>query len=100
MKFGCFTYKLSIDEQMVPYFGRHSCKMFMKGKPVRFGFKIWCLCSSEGYLFNSIPYIGRDEAFDKELGLRAGTVLKLLEVVENGAEHEIYFDNFFTSTSL
>ena len=23
MKFGCFTYKLSIDEQMVPYFGRH-----------------------------------------------------------------------------
>lgn len=28
---------LSVDEQMIPYFGRHSCKMYMKGKPVRFG---------------------------------------------------------------
>ena len=100
MKFGCFAYKLSIDEQMVPYFGRHSCKMYMKGKPVRFGFKVWCLCSSQGYLFNSIPYVGKDEAFDKEMGLGAGVVLQLLDVVENPQEHEIYFDNFFTSHKL
>ena len=100
MKFRCFAYKLSIDEQMVPYFGRHSCKMYMKGKPVRFGFKVWCLCSSQGYLFNSIPYVGKDEAFDKEMGLGAGVVLQLLDVVENPQEHEIYFDNFFTSHKL
>ena len=50
-KFGVFSHSLSIDEQMIPYFGRHSCKMFMKGKSVTFGFKSWCLCSSDGYLF-------------------------------------------------
>ena len=64
-----------MDEQMVPYFGRHSCKMYIKGKPVRFGFKVWCLCPSLGYLFNSIPYVGKDEAIDKEMGLGAGVVL-------------------------
>ena len=48
-KFGVFAHNLSIDEQMIPYFVRHSCKMFMKGKPVRFGFKAWCLCSSDGF---------------------------------------------------
>lgn len=41
-KFGVFNHNLSVDEQMIPYFGRHSCKMYMKGKPVRFGFKVLC----------------------------------------------------------
>jgi len=100
MKFGCFAYKLFIDEQMVPYFERHSCKMYMMGKSVRFGFKVWCLCSSKGYLFNSIPYVGKDKAFDKEMGLGVGVVLQLLDVLENPQEHEIYFDNFFTSYKL
>ena len=31
-RFGVFSSELSIDEQMLPYFGRHSCKMFIRGK--------------------------------------------------------------------
>jgi len=27
MQFGVFAHNLSFDEEMVPYFGRHSCKM-------------------------------------------------------------------------
>jgi hypothetical protein len=99
-KFGVFAHNLSIDEQMIPYFGRHSCKMFMKGKPVRFGFKAWCLCSSDGYLFNAIPYAGRDDYVDYDLGLGASVVLQLLQVVEEPIEHAVYFDNFFTSYKL
>ena len=38
-KFGVFHNNLSVDEQMIPYTGHHSYKMFMKGKPIRFGFK-------------------------------------------------------------
>ena len=38
-KFGIFSHNLSIDEQMIPYYGRHSCKMYMKGKPIRFWFQ-------------------------------------------------------------
>ena len=40
---------LSIDESMRPYYGSHSSKMFIKGKPIRFGYKMWCLCESDGY---------------------------------------------------
>lgn len=38
-QFGLFSKYLSIDEQMIPFFGHHSMKMFIKGKPIRFGFK-------------------------------------------------------------
>ena len=30
----------SVDESMIPYFGKHSSKQFIRGKPVRFGFKV------------------------------------------------------------
>ena len=48
-QFGVFAKDLAIDEQMVPYFGRHSAKMFIGGKPIRFVFKNWVLASSDGY---------------------------------------------------
>ena len=32
--------KFSIDEIMVPYFGRHRIKQFIYGKPIRYGFKV------------------------------------------------------------
>nr|CAI5829083.1 unnamed protein product [Callosobruchus analis] len=69
LQFGMFSFNLSIDEQMVPYFGRHSCKMFIKGKPVRLGFKLWCFCSSDGYLFYSVPYGGAQNQTHSNLGL-------------------------------
>ncbi|KRX76123.1 PiggyBac transposable element-derived protein 3 [Trichinella sp. T6] len=40
---------MGIDECMVPYYGHYSCKMFIKGKPIRFGFKEWMMTSSSGY---------------------------------------------------
>lgn len=38
-QFGIFSHQLTIDEQMVRYFGCHGCK-YMKGKPVKFGHKL------------------------------------------------------------
>ena len=52
VRYGVFHSKLSIDESMVPYFGRHRCKMFIRGKLIRFGYRIWYLCGSEGYLYH------------------------------------------------
>ncbi len=42
-RFGMFHSYLSIDELMVPYHGLHSAKMFIRGKPIRFDFRIWVL---------------------------------------------------------
>jgi DNA excision repair protein ERCC-6 len=99
-QFGIFQINLSIDEQMVRYFGRHSAKMFMKGKPVRFGFKIWCLCSSYGYLFKCIPYCGKSAHYNPDIGLGGSVVMQLLEIVSCPSVHTIHFDNFFTSHAL
>jgi hypothetical protein len=37
---------LSIDEEIIKYFARNGCKQFLKGKPIRFGYKVW-LCDQE-----------------------------------------------------
>ena len=98
IQFGVFAEHLSIDEQMVPYFGRHSCKMFIRGKPIRFGYKNWLLCSDDGYPFKVIPYQGKAAGSKEPLGPKV--VNELLEVVNDSKTHDVYFDNFFTSLPL
>lgn len=100
LQFGVFSHNLSIDEQMIAYYGRHSCKMFIKGKPIRFGYKYWCLASTEGYLYQFIPYAGASEQEDPGFGLGERVVLSLLSHLEDRAKHTVTFDNFFTSHKL
>ncbi|GFR69728.1 PiggyBac transposable element-derived protein 3 [Elysia marginata] len=35
--------KLNVEESMAAYNGRHGAKQFICGKPIRYGFKLWCL---------------------------------------------------------
>ena len=42
-QFAVHKMSLSIDEQMILYQGCHSVRMFIKGKPIRFGYKAWTL---------------------------------------------------------
>lgn len=103
LQFGVFSFSLSIDEQMVPYFGKHSCKMFIRGKPVRFGFKLWCLCSADGYLYKFIPYagaVGDGKKTKSALGMGGDTVMELLSILEERRHHQTFFDNFFSSFQL
>jgi len=66
LKFGVFDNKLSIDESMVPCYGHHSAKMFIRGKPIRFGYKIWMLCSSDGYPYQAVIYCGKSDRPDRK----------------------------------
>lgn len=97
-QFGIFSENLTIDERMVRYFGRHGCKMYMKNKPVKFGYKLWMLASYNGYLFHIIPYQGAKEKSMEPLSQRV--VEDLLSVVKNPKHHRVYMDNFFTSYGL
>ncbi|GFS28813.1 piggyBac transposable element-derived protein 3 [Nephila pilipes] len=98
LQFGTFHKKLSIDESMVPYYKHHTCKMFIKSKPIRFGFKIWMLCSSFGYPYAMEIYSGRE---NESSGMRLSEdVTQLLSKIADPSRHEIYFDNFFTSYNL
>ena len=98
-QFGIFHENLSIDESMVPYFGHHSCKMFIQGKPIRFGYKLWSLSSSCGYPYKFDMYCGKSDSEDKRpLGTKV--VEDMLCCVPNSAQHCVFFDNFFTSYEL
>ena len=62
---------------MVPYFGCHSCKQFIRGKPIRFGYKKWMLVSNTGLPYRVAVYQGREDSADIEepLGFRVVTSL-------------------------
>lgn len=99
LMFGVLHESLSIDESMVPYFGKHPCKQFIRGKPIRFGYKCWVISSSCGLPYKVSLYEGKEDNQDKvPLGTR--TVMNCLKVCEKPASHHIYFDNFFTSYDL
>ena len=97
-QFGVFEKDLSIDESMVPYYGMHSGRMFIKGKPVRFGYKIWALCSKNGYPFNLQLYAGASDRTEEPLGQRV--TKQLAAICHNPCQHTLTFDNFFTSYQL
>ena len=65
-QFGVFHKNLSIDESMMPYRGLHSAKQYIKGKPVKFGYKLWILCSSDKYNFEI--YCGKYKSRTNFLG--------------------------------
>nr|XP_054919882.1 piggyBac transposable element-derived protein 3-like isoform X1 [Dermacentor andersoni] len=50
---------MSYDESMIEYYGRHGCKQFIRGKPIRFGYKVWCLNAKNGYLVHFKVYQGK-----------------------------------------
>jgi len=69
---------LSIDESMVPYFGHHGCKQYIRVKPIRFGYKIWYLNTTLGYLVQFQPYQGKGSVTHSEFGLGGSVVLELI----------------------
>lgn len=99
--------QLAYDESMVKYFGRHSCKQFIRGKPIRFGYKIWSLNSKDGYLVNFELYQGANpkanNTYDKLFGKAASPLLILLDELPSEKKelrYELFMDNLFCSPSL
>lgn len=97
---------VSIDESMVPYFGRHGAKQYIHGKPIKFGYKLWVMASPLGYCIQFRPYAGKDtilqEYNDIGLGLGASVVAHLTESLPEviNSHYHVVTDNFFTSPKL
>ena len=89
----------AIDEAMEPYFGRHGLKQFIRGKPVRFGFKLWCLCSKEGLLLKFKLYEGKDSGRAENLTVGENVVCELAKNFVPEQSHA-FIDNFFTTLPL
>ena len=91
-KFGILHENLSVDESMVPHFGRHSCKEFIRSKPIRFRYKLWALCSSSGLPYRKEIYEGK--TINETGHLESRVFLGLLKVCENPVDHHVFVDNF------
>nr|CAH7758611.1 unnamed protein product [Callosobruchus chinensis] len=96
----------SVDESMVPYYGGHGSKQFIRRKPIRWGYKIWVGTTSKGYIEWFEPYQGCTTIISEKyrpLGLGASIVLQfsdIMQVQNGGAPFHIFCDNFFTSLPL
>ena len=104
IQFGIFDKNLSIDESMVPYFGRHSCEMFIRGKPIRLGYNLWCLRGSNGYPYKLSIYTGKHpNRAENSAPLGPRVVKNMVNIIEEHSQptkHTLFFDNFFTSYTL
>ena len=89
---------LSVDESMVPYYGRHGMKQFIRGKPIRFGYKVWSLNTTIGYCIQFEPYQGAGVT-DSSLGLGGSVIVDLMAELPE-AKYQLFFDNFFSSIRL
>ena len=74
--------------------------MFIRGKPISFGYKNWVLAFSYNYSCKFETYTGASKSKDSGKPLELQVVCSLLSVVKNPTCHRVYFDNFFTSYSL
>ena len=90
-----FAKDLAIDEQLVPYYSRHTVKMFIRGKPIRFGYKTGFYHQVMATLTN-LRHTRACDAKDSSKLLGSQVVSALFSIVENPACHCVYFDNFFT----
>ncbi|GFV31429.1 piggyBac transposable element-derived protein 3 [Trichonephila clavipes] len=73
---------------MAPYYDHHSAKMLIKGKPIRFGYKICTLFTCSGY-----QNLLREKNEIENSFLASKVVWKLLSIssVERPDKHEIFF---------
>ena len=92
---------ISIDESMIPYYGKHYAKQYIKGKPIRFGYKNWALCTYNGYCVAFDIYTGKSTR-ERQFGLGGDVVLSLLRnaKIDSNMGYKIYFDNYFTGIPL
>lgn len=94
---------LSYDESMIAYYGRHGCKQFIKGKPLRFGYKVWCMNSPLGYCIAFDIYQGKNHRYNPSVEAKFGKcVTPLLYMIDalptdkKELPYCFYFDNLFT----
>lgn len=89
----------AIDEHMIKFKGHNIMRQYVKNKPIKWGFKMWCRAdSSTGYLFQFDLYTGKKQG-GSQTGLGESVVLQLCEGLQ-GVGCEVYFDNFFNTPKL
>lgn len=83
------------------------CNQFIRGKPIRFGYKIWSLNTKDGYLVNFELYQGKNSKantdYEQLFRKAASPLLLLLDKIPDDKrelKYNIYMDNLFSGAAL
>lgn len=97
---------ISIDEELLLWKGRLVFKQYIPLKRARFGIKMFSLCETTGYLWNSYVYLGKepdaataDPQMVRRLG-KSGAVIPRLMQDLLGKGYKLFVDNWYTSEEL
>ncbi|XP_015433735.1 PREDICTED: piggyBac transposable element-derived protein 4-like [Dufourea novaeangliae] len=90
---------IAIDESLMKFKERMSCKQFNPSKRARFGIKFYKLCeSASGYCYNFKIYSGNDKT-NPDYSASKTFVMELLKSILNKG-HTLYIDNWYSSPKL
>ena len=94
----------AVDEQIIPFKGRHSIKQYNPKKPHKWGFKVFVLSGVSGFSYNFEVYCGGGDNIclenEPELGVSSNVVMRLARILSDGVNHKLYVDNWFNSIGL
>lgn len=94
---------IAIDEQIIPFKGRHSLKVYMMKKPTKWGYKVWVHAGQSGYVHKFIfagDNLSTLNNTDIVAGIgKAGQVVMALSE-DQPADSYVFFDNYFSSPDL
>jgi hypothetical protein len=73
----CIDEKVCADEQIIPFKGKHSLKVYVKNKPKRWGYKVFALCDCSSVLLNFEIYTSKEEHYSElpDVGVSGNVVL-------------------------
>ncbi|UYV84398.1 TIGD4 [Cordylochernes scorpioides] len=90
---------LTIDEVMCPFRGRVGFRVYIKGKPHKYGIKIFQICEAvSGYAYNFDIYTGKDPEQPEHNSIP--NLVDRLAKRFYGQGYHIYFDRWFSSPEL
>ena len=93
----------SVDEQIIPFKGKHSLKRYLPKKPHKWGYKLW---ARSGYVYDFQVDGARDAKGPPDgchpppkCGESEFVVLRMAHKLEPN-KHKLFFDNYFASPDL
>jgi len=94
--------KVDIDEQTVPFKGRHPSKCYNPNKPYKWHLKIYAANdAATSYQVNQLLYQGKDEKRDKDLTATEYPVHYLMnEDIFKYRNHILFCDNWYSSVNV
>ena len=97
---------ISLDEELLLWKENLAFKQYIAMKRVRFGIKLFSLCETSGYLWNSFVYLGKepnrngdDPDLVRRLGKSGAVIPRLMGSLLN-KWYRLYVDNWYTSQVL